>query len=162
MIRKLFTVFSLSLALFMLGSCEGPAGRDGRDGIDGSCVMEPIDIDVPQKAWQYSNIDNNNYFYAVVQMPEITRNVLYNGTVMVYRTYEMNEKDGTPGMVMLPYVRPIEMYVGNYQWEFFTEQVDCEIREGKLIFYYTLNNFNYELDESFVPEAMQFRCSIIY
>ena len=123
--------------------------------------LENILINVPQNAWNYTNDDNNNYFFASVDMPEITENVFDNALIKVYRTYNFDSSN--PTQIELPYVRSFERYWPDEDaWEFYTESVDYEYGIGTMSFFFTMSNFDYELDESLIPEQMQFRCVIAY
>lgn len=123
--------------------------------------FESILINVPQKSWNYTNDDSNNYFYATVDMPEITEYAFDNGLIKVYRTYNFDTNN--PTQIELPYVRPMERYFPDDDfWEFYTEQIDYEYGIGTMTLFFTMSNFDYELDESLIPENMQFRCVIGY
>lgn len=156
----LFMFLALSACLF--SSCQGEPGKPGRDGRDGrDCVMQTVLIDVPVDSWNYSNRDNNNYFYATVDMPEITEQVFKNGLIKMYRVYgDIDKKDAA--QLEMPYVRPKEFQYDNGDWGFYTETVDYDFGIGRMTIYYTASDFDYELDQDFVPEAMQFRCVVEY
>lgn len=151
--RKLLYALTLLGIILVLGSCQGEPGRDGFG------VIKTIDLKVPQSSWNYSNLTDNNYFYAVVDMPEITGDVFDNGLIKVYRTYNFDSQNAS--QVELPYVRPIEYeYKGNrYSYE---EHVDYELFIGKIMICYTTSDFDYEANDSFVPEAMRFRIVTVY
>lgn len=122
--------------------------------------IETVLINVAKTDWSYTNTSSNNYFYASVNMPEITESVFDTGLVKMYRVYNFDKT--TASQIELPFVRHSEYcdYVtGN--WLFYTETVDYEFYIGKMLIYYTASDFDYELDESFVPDAMQFRCVIM-
>lgn len=116
-----------------------------------------IDINVPKTSWAYSKQEDNNYFYATINMPEIDYNTFRDGVVQVYRIYDENTANAT--QVILPCVRHREEPVGD-DWYFFTETIDYEFKLGKLIICYTASDFDYEVNTSFTPDAMKFRCAI--
>ena len=117
---------------------------------------QTVVIDVPQNKWQYSYNEDNNYFYATVNMPEITKQAFESGLVKMYRLY-----DGKPASQMeLPYVRLNEIVFDDGETYFYTETVDYEFSVGSLTIYYTASDFDYELNEKFVPDPMSFRCVI--
>ena len=117
-----------------------------------------IHVTVSQNAWQYSNLSNNNYFYAVVDMPEITEAVFDGGVIKMYRTFNYDTTDAT--QIEMPYVRHSEYNVSGDEWAFYTETVDYDYGIGDIYIYYRVSDFDYELDQSFVPETMNFRCVI--
>lgn len=157
----------LILSALILSSCrglpgrDGYDGRDGKDGKDGLGVVKTILVNVPENSWKYSFADNNNYFYATVDMPEITEDIFDKGLVKMYRVYNYDKTNAS--QIEMPYVRPQEWTPDEgLSWCFYTEVVDYEYFIGSMTIAYTASDFDYELDKSFVPEAMQFRCVIMY
>jgi len=148
---KKVLLFASILLSFVLASCSKDNGA--------SSGTQTVLINVAQDKWQYSNLDNNNYFVATVDMPEITERVFERGLIKVYRTYDFNSSDAR--QIELPNVAHKEVFF-NGQWVFYTETVDYEIGVGKIFIYFTANDFDYELNEEFVPDAMQFRAVIMY
>ena len=155
--RKIISFFIAVLSLCLLSSCRGAPGLDGRDGVG---VINSIQINLPQQAWQYSAINNNNFFFATVDMPEITQAVLDKGLVKMYRVFDTTS--GNAAQMEMPYTRLAEEAVGEDEWVFYTETVDYEFSKGQIIIMYTVSDFNYELDEGFIPETMKFRCVVMY
>lgn len=167
----------LCLPMLFLSSCRGEPGldglpgRDGRDGIDGRDGMDGVAsiktviVNVPQASWEYSNLDNNNYFSATVDVPEITEDVFDFGLVKMYRVYDFDKTSAT--QMEMPYIRLNEWCMGDVDadgyddWAFYTETVDYEFGIGTLTIFYTASDFDYEIDESFIPETMQFRCVVM-
>ncbi len=145
-----------------LSSCEGAPGRDGRDGLG---VMDAILINVTQASWNYTNVNDNNYFYATVDVPEITEKLFDNGVVKMYRTFDFDKASAS--QMEMPYTRQWEYKTGQKDsqgrdiYGFYTEQVDYEYTIGGITIYYTVSDFDYEIDQKFVPEAMQFRCVVM-
>lgn len=148
-----------------------------------SCSKNPpcvntkiVDIQVNKEHWLYSDADNNNYFVANIKMPEITWDVYDNAIINVYREYETGSNQAS--QTVLPYVRHKEYsyplidedgkYIVDeynehiYGWGFYTETVDYEFTQGNLSIFYTASDFEYELDQTFVPEPMHFRVVIMY
>ena len=156
------------LALF--ASCtgpQGPAGRDGRDGIDGtngSVNFKIIDLSVSGNQWQYPGLDNNNYFMASFDIPELTQDIYDNGLVQVYREYDTGTANAV--QLLLPNTRHKEFsYVddnGDTQWGFFSETTDYEYGVGKLNVFFTASDFDYEIDTTFNPEDMRFRLVLMW
>lgn len=157
----------LAVSASLISSCQGKQGipgRDGapgRDGRDGTGIANVVLIDVPAANWQYSSVNNNNYFFATVEMPEITPDSFDNGLVKMYRTF--NYESATDAYQMeLPYTRHNEACVdeANDGWAFWTETVDYAFGPGWMTIYYTVSDFDYEI-EYYTPEAMTFRCVIM-
>ena len=42
------------------------------------------DLEVPAGSWQYTNKPNNNYYFAEIDMPEITKNVCDNALILPF------------------------------------------------------------------------------
>jgi len=123
-----------------------------------SIGVKTVLIDVPMNKWSYSNLDSNNYFFCSIDMPELTADVCRNGLVKMYRVYD----DTSDMQIELPYIRHNEYQRQGNDWGFYTETVDYEFGRGYMRIVYTANDFDYELDETFIPEAMTFRCVIMY
>lgn len=157
--------------MFFLSSCrgldglDGLPGRDGRDGLDGVASIKTVIVNVPRKSWEYSYKDSNNYFYATVDIPEITEDAFDYGLVKMYRLFDYDKS--TAAQVEMPYIRHNEWTPGDEDgdgyddWYFYSEQVDYEIGIGYIFIRYSVSDFDYELDESFIPEDMQFRCVVM-
>ena len=110
----------------------------------------------------YSNFDNNNYFYATIDMPEITREIYQHGNMMVYREYDQGTNNAV--QTPLPYERKYEYLADeeNDLWDFYSERVDYEYTVGKMTIFYTLSDFDYEVDQTFMPDQMNFRVFIMF
>ena len=143
----------------VLTSCKGEPGRDGRDGL---VNYYNIPIQINQNEWSYSGFDNNNYFFATISMPEITSEIYQHANVMVYREYDQGTKNAV--QTPLPYTRHKEYLAdeATNTWGFYTETVDYEFTVGKMTIFYTASDFDYEMDQAFVPEQMNFRVFIMY
>ena len=123
-------------------------------------VLQTVLITVNSSDWNYSNIDNNNYFFATVDMPEITQEVFKTGLVKMYRAYDFNSSSAV--QMEMPFTRHIEYYDEDEdEWNFYTETIDYEFSVGTMTICYTQNDFYYEEDVDFVPDKMQFRCVIM-
>ena len=160
--RKLYLL--LLVCMGVLCSCEGPMGPMGPQGPKGdpgqAATFTIVRIDVPQSSWNYSNVGNNNYFYATVEMPEITEQVFDGSLIKMYRTFNYDTMDAT--QMEMPYVRVNEAQLEDQSWVFYTETVDYDYGIGKMTIYYAASDFDYELNPQFIPEAMTFRCVIVY
>ncbi len=144
-----------------LTSCMG---RDGRDGLDAK--LTSFNFHVEAKDWQFSNLRDNNYFYVVCPAPEITWDVYDNAVINIYREYLPGSSDAA--RVALPYLRMKEYNTmrpdpenpGQYLWAFYSESVDYEYTQGRITFFFTASDFEYELNEAILPEAMDFTIMI--
>ena len=144
----------------LLSSCTKEYYTEGD-----SLSIKTIIGNVAQGAWGYSNTANNNYFYATISAPEITKDVLHNGVVKVYRVYNFNQ--GNETHTELPFLLQQEYFytdeeTGKEMVGFYTSEVTAEISAGKVDIIYTESDFNYEINETFVPEAMVFRIVVMY
>lgn len=138
----------------------GPMGPQGPQGPAGpGSTYNIINFDVPQAAWQYTNANDNNFFFAEVQMPELTEEVFDGCIINVYRTFNYDNKNAS--QQALPSIRHYEQAVsgGVARW---TETIDYEYGLGWLKIYYTVSDFIYEEDLNFIPDAMTFRCVIVH
>jgi len=150
-------VAALSVVACTKRGPEGPQGPQGEPG-EGS-TFAIVNFDVPQAAWQYTNTAENNYFYADVEMPEITEDVFDGCIINVYRTYNFNSKDAS--QQILPSVRMFEQHLSNGSTAYYTETIDYEYGIGWIRIFYTVSDFIYEDDLTFVPDAMTFRAVIV-
>ena len=125
---------ALILLFIVLGvtACEGPQGPPGRDGF--------ANFDV-----QYYNIKqwalaaNGKYFFAEVNDPAITTNVLYNGVVVGYIVYDYDTH--REYHVPLPfdiYYNSVNEFGNPISW---TETVSFDVMPGKVTFYYEPSDF---------------------
>ena len=155
-------ILALLPTIFLLAACQGAPGRDGRDGKDGKdAAMQVVLINVNENMWDYSRGDNNNYYYATVDMPEITANVFNKGCVKMYRTFNFGQQDAT--QVEMPYVRVAEDVLSGGRKNFYTETVDYQFCVGSLSIFYTASDFLYEQNpDDCIPIDMQFRCVILF
>lgn len=161
MMRKLLNTLALLTVIAAMSSCE----RYTRVVVDETAVQNvgTVTFTVRQSDWEYSNLDNNNFFSVRVKMPEITRDVFNYGMIKVYRAYDFNADGSNTSayQIELPYVRHHEVLVGKDLWADYTETVDYDFEIGYITIYYTVSDFNYELDTRFVPDQMQFRCVML-
>ena len=120
--------------------------------------METIDVFVSAADWQYTYFEgspyNNNYFYAVVNVPEITRTVFDRGEVKAYVVYDRNTSNASKHI--LPYVRHYEEQLSDGNWNYYTETVDCLYGPGWVEFNYRASDFAYEDNVNINPVSMHF------
>ena len=116
--------------------------------------MQTIDVHVRASDWIYSdNPAGNNYFYAVVNMPEITASVFDKGEVQAYRVYDKYTDNAFKHI--LPDVLHVKE-VSNGNTFFYTTTVDCVYGVGWLEFNYRASDFAYEDNVNIAPAAMDF------
>lgn len=121
-----------------------------------------LDMQINSNEWNYSNLPNNNYFIGTFDVPEITKAIYDNGTVLVYRELDWGSKNAV--QQILPYSRHHEYLLdeSTQTWGLYTETVDYEYGVGFVNIFYTASDFEYEVDNSIVPETMHFRLVITW
>ena len=117
-------------------------------------TMKTITVRVKAIDWKYSNQGNNNYFYAGVDVPEITSAVFEKGEVKAYLVKDRDDSYYARKHA-LPYVMHKEEYI-NDNWIFWTETVDFTYGKGWVEFNFRASDFAYEEDVNINPEAMEF------
>jgi hypothetical protein len=129
-----FLVIAFSFTGCIIDGATGPQGPPGPPGPPGESGWAYIDV-------KYFNITrwtlagNGRYFYAEVNNPAITNNVLYNG--VVYGSLVMNYELSNEIHIPLPYDKYCSDNDGN-QW---TETVSFDIMTGRITFYYEISDF---------------------
>lgn len=124
------------------------------DNSNPSTSMKTITIKVRSTEWKYTDQSNNNYFYAGVDVPEITSTVFEKGEVKAYLVKDRNDSYYARKHA-LPYVMHKEEYVNN-NWLFYTETVDFTYGRGWVEFNFRASDFAYEESLNINPEAMEF------
>jgi hypothetical protein len=85
---------------------EGPMGNDGLDGLDGINFTHSVIYDIGPSEW----VGDLNGYDVLLDIPEITEDIYYNGAVLVYRLIETEPKSFN----MLPYTyMDFDAYVGS-------------------------------------------------
>lgn len=152
-----FTTILLAISALALSSCTYVTKEEGNGAVT---VFKNIDMHLGQNAWKYSYQDNNNYFYAEFDVPEIDRKMFDGGMVKMYRVY--NYKTDKAAQYEMPFSNHVEWYSSEDNlWYFYNEKLDYEFSVGKVTVFYQVSDFNYEIDETFVPEAMEFRLVLL-
>ncbi len=120
--KKLTLLLTLSLAfVFAFTACEGPSGPpgprgyDGIDGRDGSIGMETIFFEMHRDDWLASSDDFGRWFYTI-DMPEITKSVVDNGTVLCYRKSDIAEYEAFEAMPITTLIRENGIQFTNELW----------------------------------------------
>ena len=115
--------------------------------------MTLIDFTVKNSNWQIRDVDYGNddegYFQAVLEVPEITRNVIEQGVVMVYRRFN---DGGSVIWTPLPAQRTEKTEDGLY----YTTFVDFEYSLGRVNIFVTAT----DLYAGATPGDMSFRVAI--
>jgi hypothetical protein len=94
-------VFSYFLLVAVLTNCTGPEGPvgppgyNGHDGVDGINYTHSVIYDVDPGDWS-GNLDG---YSTVLDVPEITEDIYYDGALLVYRLIEVDPKSFN----LLPY-----------------------------------------------------------
>ncbi len=154
---KKYFVFFLLIAATLVGcDCTNTINIIGS-------TQQVVNVVVDASDWQYTgkNSDttpyNNNYFFANIDVPEITENVFDYGQVQAYIVYDRTTKD--PIQHLLPYVRHYEE-LNDTIWNYYTETVDCTYGIGWIEFNYRASDFAYEDNVNINPKSMDFRIVI--
>jgi hypothetical protein len=143
-----------------------------------SCVLNPtykeyegsrievIRVSVSANDWKYTQLDetdqyNNHYFYAGVDMPEITADVYDNGEVKAYWVYNRQDSYNTYKQ-LLPYVLHKEDILESGERFFYTETVDFIYGIGWAEFSFRASDFAYEDNVNINPTGMDFDIVITY
>jgi hypothetical protein len=142
-----------------------------------SCVLNPtykeyygsrvevIQVSVKAEDWKYTQIGtndqfNNNYFYAGIEMPELTQEVFDKGEVKAYLVMDRhNANDARKHL--LPYVLHVEEVYQN-EWIFYTQTIDFTYGIGWAEVNFRMSDFAYEEDVTINPTAMEFDIVITY
>ena len=125
--------------------------------------VETYDVHIDASDWQYTNFTANglpyanNYFYCVINMPEITSAVFNKGEVQAYIVYNKHTQQAFKHI--LPYVQHCEASV-NGQWNYFTKTVDCVYGVGWIEFNFWLSDFAYEDNVYINPTDMDFTIAV--
>lgn len=145
-------IFVLLLPLLALMSCGNTYIYDG-------FTVKSYNVHVDATDWQYTNYTENgspyanNYFYCVIDMPEISSFVYDKGEVNVYRVFKKNTRDEFKHI--LPDVLHCEDIINN-QTFLYTTTVDCIYGVGWVEFNYRASDFAYEQNLEINPESMDF------
>ena len=115
--EKSMLICPFVLLMLLFSQCswlEGPMGKDGLDGLDGINFTHSVIYDINPTDW----VGDVNGYNALIDVPEITDDIYYNGAVLVYRLFETEPKSFN----LLPYTyvdnslivyMDFDAYVGN-------------------------------------------------
>lgn len=116
--------------IFLFTQCIGPEGPmgprgydgyDGEDGIDGISYSNSVIYDVDPSAWA----GDVNGYDAVIDVPEITEDIYYNGAVLVYRLFETEPKTFN----MLPYTYVDNALAVYFDFDAYVGSIDLMYKE---------------------------------
>jgi len=93
--EKAIRICPFVLLMLLFSQCTGPEGPMGNDGLDGNNFTHSVIYDIGPSDW----VGDVNGYYALIDVPEITDDIYYNGAVLVYRLIETEPKSFN----MLPY-----------------------------------------------------------
>lgn len=151
--------------LFFAIICLALVGCDNTTIVDGA-RLKTIRVAVKAADWRYTQQGtadqfNNNYFYAGVDVSEITEYVFDYGEVKAYVVYDrMNMQYARK--YLLPYVLHVEEPSADNGWLFYTQTIDFTYGIGWAEFNFRMSDFAYEEDMNINPSAMEFDIVITY
>ena len=149
--KKSLTYILLLFLAFM--SCEGPTGpagppgRDGQDGLDGYVNFSIAYYTI--STWTVS--EDETYFYADVDYPELTEFVYNEGAVVGY--YMLDYNLSSEVQIPLPY----DIY-NNTQTDSWTETISYDFVPGNIRFYYEPSDFFV----GFNPPVCTFKIALLW
>ncbi len=129
--KKILLISSL---LILLVSCENTTYVERATDLS----RKIIDIEIRSGDWKYTNNSKDNFYYAVVSIPEITKDVYDNGIVAMYVEYLYT--DGTRALSPLPNVIHKE-YNDNGVWQTYTQTINYEYSVGEVVITLTYSDF---------------------
>ncbi len=157
--KKILFLFGVTFALMACVSNPTYVEQEG-------ATLKTFKVAVKADDWQYTQQGttdqfNNNYFYAVVDMPEITREVFNYGEVKAYAVFDRSSLTYARKH-LLPYVLHVEEPTAAGDWLYFTETYDFTYGIGWAEFNFRTSDFAYEDNVNINPPAMDFDIVITY
>ncbi len=127
---------------------DGRDGDDGRNGLDGSGThwFKTDPITIRPRDWSVDGgVGNlNSFYYYKVRVPELTRHIYENGSVIAYVENLEGKKNG------MPFVFHRGTVLDNGQEYTWTETYDFDFSAdswtGWITFYLTYSDFNTNID----------------
>ena len=157
--KKILFLFGVTIALVACISNPTYIEQEG-------ATLKTIQVTVKANEWSYTQQGtadqfNNNYFYAVVDMPEINKEVFNYGEVKAYAVFDRNSITYARKH-LLPYVLHAEEKNVYGEWVFYTQTIDFTYGIGWAEFNFRMSDFAYEEDVTINPPAMEFDIVITY
>jgi hypothetical protein len=157
--KKILFLFGVTIALVACISNPTYIEQEG-------ATLKTIQVTVNANEWSYTQQGtadqfNNNYFYAVVDMPEINKEVFNYGEVKAYAVFDRNSLTYARKH-LLPYVLHMEESTNTGEWLYFTETYDFTYGIGWAEFNFRTSDFAYEDNVNINPPAMEFDIVITY
>lgn len=130
-------VLLLSIIVFALTSCEGPAGPMGPEGEGMKWFVETYTI--RENQWELVNgVDElDSYFRAEVKIPDLTNFVYEDGNVFCYMFQTVG---GVEVQTLLPFTVPYGDGPINDE-HLWTETYACDFSPGYVVFYVNYSDF---------------------
>lgn len=148
------------LAMVMLTGCTFGGGRDGRDGADGRDAEFKV-TEFTVSKWNYTNIANNNYFFARYDVPALTSYVANKGNCSCYLIQKDPATGNGTAQTPLPMVIHCEQQI-NGNWVQFTETYSFVYGIGWVEVQMRASDFDYEINQSLAPPVTSFRFVMTY
>ena len=165
--RKAFFILLSALVLCACRGPQGPVGPTGATGATGPQGEQGVGVNwkiaefeagTQSSPWDYSEYDNNNYYFAKFNVDALSSFVFTDGNVNGYIVLTEN---GQEIQHSLPYV--LHKYViENGEKIFFTETVDFVYGVGWVQIEVRDSDFAYEDNVEIVPDVMKFRIVLTY
>lgn len=154
--KKSILLFTVML---MIVGCNTTVVKDG-------VTLKTVSVKVNANEWKYTQQSatdqfNNNYFFAFVDMPEITAEVFDYGEVKAYLVYD-RLSTYYARKHLLPYVLHKEEQTTTGNWLYYTQTIDFTYGIGWAEFNFRTSDFAYEDNLNINPPAMEFDIVITY
>src|SRR5665647_614493 len=133
--EKLIRICPFVLLMLLFSQCTWPEGPPENDGLNGINFTHSVIYDIDPSEW----VGDVNGYDALIDVPEITDDIYYNGAVLVYRLIETEPKSFN----LLPYT-----YVDNELAIYF--DYDAYVGSINMIYKEVFNGVN----DTPVPENM--------
>jgi hypothetical protein len=124
LIEKAIRICPFLLLILVFIQCtgpQGPMGNDGLDGKDGIDYTHSVIYDIDASGW----VGDLNGYDALIDVPEITEDIYYNGAVLVYRLIETDPKSFN----MLPYTYVDNSLTVYMDFDAYVESIDLIYKE---------------------------------
>ena len=127
-------LFLLSAAIIMFASCEGPAGRDGLNGLDGEMTFHIENFTVKSQDWKRVSVGRYATLYECLKNVNVTEDAYEFGMVNVYM-FQWNIESNSEIQTPLPYW--VQHTDGDNTW---LEGYNFDFDPGTVAFYLECRN----------------------